>query len=327
MTTSGTVGQTTFDTTSVIEHAFRRVKLSLTQQTPDTITLAKQNLYLLLMNLANRGLNLWAVEKQYVGCVTGQSVYRCPVGTIDLLNLIYSQPTRITGTDTSDATSITTELAGATTVLRIGVKVSAVTAADTLTLSHSPDGAVWTTISATAKTDWATGTMYWFDIDPQVSDVYFKAEFALGATFTEFYLASSVYDLPVSPWSRDTWAAQNAKTQLGRPSTSYFFEKLIRPQVTLWPVPNNSYDYLTMYIHRQIQDVGTMMQSLEIPSRWYEAVVWQLSERLAFELPGVDPSLTQICVQMAEKYTNEVESEETDGMPFYIGPNIAGYSR
>jgi hypothetical protein len=324
--TSGTVGQTTFDTTSVIEHAFRRVKQPLTQQTPDTITLAKQNLYLLLMNLANRGLNLWAVEKQYIGCVTGQSVYQCPVGTIDLLNLVYSQPSRTTGTDGTTATSITTQLSGATTILRIGVKVSAVTASDTLTLSHSADGVTWSVISATTKTDWAAGTMYWFDVDPQVNNVYFKAEFGTAATFAEFYLASALYDLPLSPWSRDTWAVINNKTQQGRPSTSYFFEKLIRPQVTVWPVPNNSYDYLTMYIHRQIQDVGTMMQSLEIPSRWYEAVVWQLAERLAFELPNVDAALAQMCVQMAEKYTLEVEDEESDGMPFYIGPNLAGYS-
>lgn len=326
MSTSGTIGQTTFDTTSVIEHAFRRVKQPLAQQTPDTITLAKQNLYLLLMNLSNRGLNLWAVEKQYVGCVAGQSVYQCPVGTIDLLNLVYSQPSRAQGTDTSNATSFTTELSSATTVLRIAVKLSAVTAADTLTLEHSADGITWSTISATTKTDWATGATYWFDVEPQVTDVFFRASFGLAATFTEFYLATTTYDLPVSPWNRDTYTVINNKLQLGRPSTSYFFEKLIRPQVTLWPVPNNSYDYLTMYIHRQIQDVGTMMQSLEIPSRWYEAVVWQLAERLAFELPAVDAALAQMCVQMSDRATNEVEQEEQDSMPTYMAPNLRGYS-
>jgi hypothetical protein len=326
MATSGTVGQTTFDTTSVIEHAFRRVKQPLTAQTPDTITLAKQCLYLLLMNLANRGLNLWAVEKQYVGCVAGQSVYQCPVGTIDLLNLVYSQPSRATGTDSTTATAITTELAGATNILRIGVKMGAVAASGALTLSHSADGITWSPITAVTKTDWATGTMYWLDVDPQVNALFFKAEFDTAATFAELYLASALYDLPLSPWSRDTWSVINNKTQQGRPSTSFFFEKLIRPQVTCWPVPNNSYDYLTMYIHRQVQDVGTMMQSLEIPSRWYEAVVWQLAERLAFELPNVDAALAQMCVQMAEKYTLEVEDEESDGMPLYLAPNLRGYS-
>lgn len=327
MATSGTVGQTTFDTASAIEHAFRRVKQPLTAQTPDTIDLAKQCLYLLLMNLSNRGLNLWAVEKQYVGCVNMQSVYQCPVGTIDLLNLVYSQPTRTTGTDTSTATSATTELASAATIVRIGVQVSAVTASDTLTLAQSADGATWTTILTETKTDWTADTMYWFDVDPQVSNLWFRASFVSSTTFTEFYLANTIADLPVAPWSRDTFSVINNKLQLGSPSTSYLFEKLIRPQVTLWPVPNNSYDYLTMFVHRQIQDVGTLMQTLEIPSRWYEAVVWQLAERLAFELPSVDAALAQICVQMSEKYTNEVEQEEQDSMPTYMAPNIGVYSR
>lgn len=327
MATSGTVGATRLDTASVIEHAFRRVKQPLTSQTPDTITLAKQNLFLLLMNLSNRGLNLWAVEKDYVACVAGKSVYQCPVGTIDLLNLVYSQPTRVIGTDTVAANSVTTVLSSASPVLRIGVKLSAVTAADTLTLSHSADGVTWTTILTSTRTDWSVDQMYWFDVDPQVTNVQFKVEFGLAATFSEFYLANTTYDLPVTQWNRDTWSVINNKLQQGRPSTSYYFEKLIRPQVTMWPVPNNSYDYLTMFIHRQVQDVGTMMNELEIPSRWYEAVVWQLAERLAFELPNVPPDLATLTSQMSDKYTMMAEDEETDGATLMLTPGIGVYSR
>lgn len=329
MTTSGTVAQTTLDTATVLEHAFRRCKVAPSQQTPETIAMAKSNLYLLLTHMTSLGINLWAVQKYLVGCTEGQQVYSCPAGTVDLLNLVYSQPTRTTGTDTTAATSITTELASATTVVRVGIKLSAVTADDTLTISSSSDGVSFSTVETFAKTDWTTGTWYWFELDPSVENTYFKASLGNAATFTEFYLATTVYDLPVSPWSRDTWLAMNNKAQQGRPSTSYWFEKLITPQVTLWPVPNNDHDHLTMMVHRQIQDVGTLIQTLELPARWYETIIWQLALRLAFELPtSLVPIETATAVKsMADQYTFEVSDEEADGMPYYLTPTIRSYTR
>ena len=260
MTTSGTVGKTVFDSSKVIEHAFRRCRVHPSQQTPETVDIAKENLYLLLTNMPNLGINLWAVEKSYVPCVTGQQVYLCPTGTIDLLNLTYSQPQRATGTDSTTATSKTTWLGFATTIVRVGVKMSGSAASGTLSVRSSDDGVNFTVILEEAKTDWQDGTMYWFDIDPSVSAEYFKASFSSNVAFTEFYLATSVYDLPVTQWNRDTWAAMTSKTQRGRPVTTYYFEKLINPQITAWPVPNNEYDFFTMFVHRQIEDVGTLTQ-------------------------------------------------------------------
>lgn len=329
MSTSGTIGQTSLDTAKVIEHSFRRCGVQPAQQTPETIDIAKESLYLLLTHMASLGINLWAVDKALIGCAEGQSIYQCPVGTVDLLNLVYTQPTRATGTDTTAATSVTTELTSATSIKRIGIFLSAVTASGTLTLSSSSDGVVFTTAETFTKTDWATGTWYWFDLDPTVENTYFRASFGAAATFTEFYLASNVYDLPVTPWNRDTWAAINNKNSQGRPSTAYWFEKLIRPQVTVWPVPNNDYDHLTMWVHRQVQDVGTLIQELELPARWFETIIWQLALRLSFELPVgvVSPEASTRVKAMADQYTFEVSDEESDGMPLYLAPTIRGYTR
>lgn len=327
MATSGTVGQTTIDTAKVIEHAFRRCKVPTARQTAEAVGIAQENLYLLLTALANRGLNLWCVETQYVGLQNMQATYSTPVGTIDLLNLIYTQPTQTTGTDSSTATSYTTQLTEATTIYRIGVKCSAITASDTLTLASSANGSSWTTISTHTKTGWTADTWYWFNLDPSVSNVYFRASFGSAATFTEFYLASAIYDLPVTQWNRDTFSTINNKEMQGRPSTCYYFEKLITPQVTLWPVPNNDYDHLTMFVHRQIQDVGTMVQTLEIPSRWIESVIWQLALRLAFELPDVPGDVISAVTAMSQQFLLEVEDEEADGAPLYITPSIRGYTR
>lgn len=325
MATSGTVATTTIDTAKVIEHSFRRCKVPASKQTAESVQIAKDNLYLLLTHLANRGLNLWCVERQYIGLNAGQATYSSAPGTIDLLNVVYTQPTRITGTDSSTATSYTTQVAS-TTVLRVAIKLSTVTANDTLTISSSIDGVTWTTAVTSTRTDWATDTWYWFNLDPSVTATYFKAEFTGAATFTEFYLASAIYDLPVSQWNRDTFAAINNKTQQGRPSTTYYFEKLMVPRVTLWPVPNNDYDHLTLFVHRQVQDVGTMVQTLEIPQRWVEAIIWQLAMRLCYELDGVPPDVLPNVMAMGEKTMLEVEDEETDSAPIYLASNIRVYT-
>lgn len=327
MTTSGTVAQTVLDTATVLEHAFRRCKVHPSKQTPEKIDLAKQSLYMLLTNLSNRGLNLWTIEKIIVGIQSGKALYQCPAGTIDLLNLVYSQATQITGTDSTTATDYITQLTTATSVSRIGLKLTSVTASDTLTLSYSTDGVTYTTILTETKTDWTTDEWYWFDVPVVSSQVYYKASFGSAATFGEFYLASTIVDLPVTQWSRDTFSVINNKSALGRPSTCYYFEKLINPQVTLWPVPNNHYDQLSMFVHRQIEDVGTLTQTLAIPARWYEAVVWELALRLAFELEEVTPDVLQTVSAACEKYGLDAADEETDGAPLYLTPQIGVYNR
>jgi len=327
MTTSGTVAQTAFDTATVIETAFRRCRVHPSRQTPEKIQIAQNCLYLLLSASGNLGLNLWAIEKQIVGCEIGQTVYPCPTGTIDLLNLIYSTPTREEGTDSDTATSFTTELADSTTIVRFGVKLSAVTASDTLVLESSADGATWTTSYTKTKTDWTANTWYWFDLDPQVTDTYFRVSFTNAITVTEFYLASRIYDLPVMQWNRDTWTLINNKGQRSHPSTNYYYEKLLTPQVTIWPVPDVDYQHLSMFIHRQVQDVGTLIQTLEIPQRWFEAIVWQLASRLCFELEEVDPAHIPLVVQMSEKYTLEAGYDESDGATLFMTPQIRGYTR
>lgn len=327
MTTSGTVGNTVIDTSKLIEHALRRCRVKPALQTPEIITTAKESLYMLLLTLANRGLNLWCIETDYVGIQTGQSIYDMPAGTIDVLNLVYSQPSRVIGTDTPVTNGLMTQLSGDTQVRRIGVKVSAVTALNTLTIESSSDGAAWTTVKSVMAADFAANTWYWYNLDPSVTATYFRASFSGPASVSEFYLASSVYDLPLTQWNRDTWSAINNKSQQGRPSTSYYYEKLLNPRVTLWPVPNNDYDHLTVFRHRQVQDIGTLVQTVEVPQRWMEGIVWQLASRLCFELDIVDPSMIPNILTMADKNLLEVESNETDGAPIMLQPQISVYTR
>lgn len=74
-------------------------------------------------------------------------------------------------------------------------------------------------------------------------------------------------------------------------------------------------------------DVGALTDELEVPQRWYEAVVMMLSHRMSMELPQVATDRIGYLEKMAEKYLFEAEQEERDKSPIYFAPNISVYTR
>jgi hypothetical protein len=74
-------------------------------------------------------------------------------------------------------------------------------------------------------------------------------------------------------------------------------------------------------------DVGDLYGELEVPQRWYEAVIMMLAHRMSLELPGVDLARTQYLEGQAEKYLSIAEQEERDKSPIYFAPNISVYTR
>jgi hypothetical protein len=327
VSTSGTIGQTLITVSKLIEHAVRRCGLAPSTITHETMQVANENLYLLMLALANEGLNLWCVETNYVGLVTNKSTYAMPVGTINVLNLQYSMPSRSEGTDTSGATSFTTELDDETAIVRVGLKFSTIAATDTIVIANSTDGIGWTTIDSITRSDWAADEWYWIPLDPVVSDVFFRITSTNPITVDEFYLANAVYDQYIYKYNRDDYMNLPNKQTLGRPSTNYYYERKTTPQVSLWPIPNNEFDHLTIVRHRQIQDIGKFTNQIELPERWLEAIIWQLAERLCFELPDVRPERVSMVQLNAAKNLITVGNEETDGATIRLASNIRGYTR
>lgn len=327
MTTSGSVAATVIDTSSIIEHAFRRVRIAPSAQTPETILIAKECLYMLLLNLGNRGLNLWAVEKVLLGLAKGQATYETDPGTLDVLNVVYSQPALVTATFSTIAFGGQADVP-ACNVMRVGFTVTAPFTGELL-VNTSVDSAVFNTAVTIKSKSYVAGQYYWVDLPvvESISSVRVISAASPYPVIGDIQCATNSYDLPCTQWNRDTYAAINSKNQSGRPSTSYFFEKKLTPTLTLWPVPNNSTDHLTLYSHRQPQDVGSLTQQLEIPQRWLDGIIWLLASRLCFELPAVDTSLTQLIVQMADKQVFEAEQSESDGAPIYLTPGVGVYSR
>lgn len=323
MATSGTIGGTVVQTDRLLEHAILRCKIPGPKITPKTVQLAEENLFFLLLNLSNRGLNLWCVDQQIIGLFPGKKTYVLPVGTIDVLNVMYSQPTVQASTLVNGTTSSTATLSTAATIVRYGFMP---TTSFTGVLTLTTDGGVAQQVLASQT--WVAGTWYWFDLNPTVSSVaWVLTTSAVSMTLSQFVLSSQSYDQKVSPMNRDEYTQQPNKNQSGVPSTSFWFEKLVNPQINLWPVTTNGFDQLSLWRHRQIQDVGTLTQQIELPNRWLDPIIWQLAGRLAFECEDVDPARRAEVMAAADKYLVDGELNEADHMPLFFTPQIRGYTR
>ena len=312
MSTSGTVATTVISTDTLCDHALLRAGKQPAIQTPQVVQQCQESLYMLLLSLANRGLNLWCCERVLSGLVAGQATYQMPPGTLDVLNVIYSQPTLdpAVGVVIPNGMSITP----ATITIRVGVLFGTAYA-----------GALTVGGYSIASGSYVAGLWYWFDLAvPILSTI---SVVGTAPDITALRAVTQLRDLPMTPINRDTFMALPNKAQQGHPCVNYWFEKRIPPQNTLWPVPDNNQDHLTLMRHRQIQDVGTLSQQLELPARWLEGIAWQLALRLVFELPDVDPNRIQLVNSMAGQYLMEDELGESDGMPIAIQPRIAPYTR
>lgn len=89
MATSGTISQTTIDVITVIERAVRRCGRLPGSISSEDLDLARQNLFLNMTELINRGIPLWSIEKIVLGLNFNQNLLVFPVGTIDLRNVLY----------------------------------------------------------------------------------------------------------------------------------------------------------------------------------------------------------------------------------------------
>lgn len=145
-------------------------------------------------------------------------------------------------------------------------------------------------------------------------------------TMLDAYIAyqSPEIDRIIMPVSRTEYALYPNKTQQGFP-TVFWFDRLLSPTVTLWPVPDGTQTSLKYYRVVRLQDAnmnGT--QEVDIPPIWLEAMVYGLAERLAMIWA---PEKVAIFKPSADEAYNIAAAQNVETAQQYISPQISGYFR
>jgi len=328
MAYSNTVSQTVFNTRKVIENAIRRCKLPAESITAEYVDIANDQLYLLLSDLANMGAPLWCIEKQIIPLYNGVGDVVLDTKVVDILNSNLRQLQTVSGVDTTTSTTHTIAFGGDTFVTTVGVKWLA--ASVPIALERSPDNIVWETIQ-TENPVATTGEWTWFDLESSVATPYFRVRATSGTlSFEEIYTGNMPTEIPLARMNRDDYTnLPNKYFQSNRP-LQYWYDRVIpNPVMHLWPVPNSGADtsQLVLWIQRYIMDVGTMTQEIEVPQRWYEALVAMLAAKMAMEIVEVDVGMIGMLDAKAQQALYTAQAEERDNSPMMIAPNIAMYTR
>jgi len=328
MAYSNTVSQTVFDTRRVIDNAARRCKLRAESITAEYIDIANDQLYLLLSDLANMGAPLWCIEKQILPLYDGYGDVTLDTKVVDILNSNLRQLQTVTGTNTTTSTTHTIAFSGTTFVTTVGVKWAA--ASVPIALERSDDGVTWTTIQTETPVAIA-GEWTWYDLESSVASLYFRVRATSGTlVFTQIYTGNTPTEIPLARLNRDDYTnLPNKSFQSNRPLQFWYDRKIPNPIMHLWPVPNSGADtsQLVLWVQRYIMDVGTMTQQLEVPQRWYEAIVAMLASKLALEIVEVDVNMIPLLDQKAQQALYTAQAEERDNSPMMIAPNISVYTR
>lgn len=132
-------------------------------------------------------------------------------------------------------------------------------------------------------------------------------------------------DRIITPISRSDYASYPNKTTESIPNV-FWFDRLIAPTFTLWPVPDSSTTYtINYYSVRQTQDANLGgAASPEIPYRFLEAftagLAWKLSEIYS-------PAMEEKLFARYQRAWGIAAAQDVENVPFYITPGIGGYFR
>lgn len=128
----------------------------------------------------------------------------------------------------------------------------------------------------------------------------------------------------ILPISRTEYASYPNKQQQGFPTT-YWFDRLLSPTVTLWPVPDGNEVSFSYYRVRQVQDSNlTSGQTVEIPYYFLEAFAYGLAQRLAMIW---SPDKMQFLKPLADEAYDLAVRQNVETAQQYISPTISSYFR
>lgn len=152
-----------------------------------------------------------------------------------------------------------------------------------------------------------------YAVDPMTIDVL--------DTFVTTTSGSISSDIVLHSMSRNEFAALPNKAQAGRP-TSYWYDRLLKPTMTLWPVPDSTYT-LNYYQFVQINTMNpTMGATSDVPYAFLEAFTAGLAAHLAIKWA---PERAVTLDAYAKETWIEAAEENREKVTMHMSPSLSGY--
>ena len=139
-------------------------------------------------------------------------------------------------------------------------------------------------------------------------------------------------DITISRISSSTYATIPNKNATGRPLQVWIDRRtgatnsdgeVQYPQITVWPVPDNSTTYTLVYWRlRRMQDAGNGIAGQDIPFRFLPALVAGLAFYLSMKLPGAEQRMMFLKAEYDQQW-QQASEEDREKAPLRLVPRIA----
>ncbi len=340
--TSNTTANTTVSVDDMIRFAYKEAGKLSEEITPEYVKDARLALWYILINLSNRGVNLWLLEYLMIGSAAQLREYIMPRGTVDIRVANYRLLTRPSAT--------TDNVFGAfnTTSIDLSYPIAAGDSAHayyeegfrflsagfnsserniTLQIEYSFDDITWETLGSVTNSDVNSWGYQQIDGSPMAKYWRFRNASASTVTVRALSLASVQQDIPLARLNRSDYFNLPNKDFLSNRSLQYWFDRQVTPIVNLWPVPQDYFQAFQFIVEMQPQDVGKLTNEIAVPDRWMPAMQKQLSAAVSKILPGIDEARIGRLTLEAKELTVTAEDEDRDRSPIYFAPNISYYTK
>ena len=288
---------------------------------------AKDNLFLILSNFVTKGMELWCVGKVTYPVDQGASQLQLDVGWVDVEDALLRT---VVSTDATALVAGGATYSPADAVLIASSVLELPAGSYSLVLEGSADGITWVQYGSRDVTLAARGRAV-IDADTFVTVAFWRAR-AEGSVVVPYSatFCSSATEIPMTKLTRDDYVQMPNKAFQARPLQYWFDKQTPQTRFWLWPTSQSSTVYqCVVWGHRQIQDVGELSNTLDVPQRWLDAVISELATRVCLELPKelVPPGRYEQLLTAAERILKDVQDAEIDGSPVRLAVNIRAYTR
>jgi hypothetical protein len=350
MATSGTYNFNDVQIDDIAREAYERIGQVSDVMDGLQIKSAETSLNFMLSQWVNQGLNLWLIEKIMMPCVVGQPSYSLPDATVDILELTAATILRLTNPqaaivgnpfassgvaanafDNNPTTSCIQDAANGnigftffvpTTVWYVGVQ-SNIAANYSLYIEYF-DGSDWNIAYDTGTEVYQANQQLWFVLPTAYTAIGWRIREYGGATLNvqEVYFAKPNNSRTLSRISREQYINIPNKTAQAAASC-WYIDRTRRPVLNLWPTPNANYPYLIFNRMVYAQDIGKLLNNVDAPQRFYEAIVSGLAAKLALKFA---PDRYQMLAGLADEAYSRAAESDTEAVPLRIAPTFNNYT-
>jgi hypothetical protein len=338
----------------LFRESFERIGIIGNEQTPLHIQSAIMSGNLELSSWPGRGLNLWLVQQQMFSVYVGQPTYTLPINTVRVLEVAATQPVRLNSGGTPGSSDggapgncfDPSETAGCIqnapngnisydygannsySILYVGITPLS-NSAYTIFVDYSFDNVNWTTVYQAPQQIYQASQITWFVIQQSLNARAWRIRETGGETLAiqQIYFSQPTTfgtgDRLLTALSRSEYIAIPTKLTQGFPS-GYYFNQIIPPTITLWPTPpvNNTQTNILFTNYSYVQDITQMFQTVQVPQRFYDALVAGLSARLAMKFA---PDKLPIMEAKANESYSIAGNTDFECVPLRFQPDFTSY--